>query len=114
MRALLRVEPGQRRIGLEQVRGSAIQPREIGSENGHAPAEAPTPTAAMSSGLSPFFTSRFCTAMWVLEPGAVTPIFQPLRSFGDLYWADAAGIAARLAISAATTPINFISPFLYV
>ena len=36
-----------------------------------------------SSGLSPFFTIRYMTKKLVEEPGAVTPIFSPLRSAND-------------------------------
>ncbi len=52
-----------------------------------APAVAPTPMIATSSGLSPSRASRMLTNMLVDDPGAVTPIFIPLRSFGDLYCA---------------------------
>ena len=63
-----------------------------------APAVAPTPMMDTASGLSPSFASRLDTIMLVLEPGAVTPIFQPLRSFGDLY------CAARLLCTPSTMP----------
>jgi len=44
---------------------------------------APMPTNDASSRLSPCFTIRCCTMKCVLEPGAVTPIFMPLRSAGE-------------------------------
>ncbi len=47
--------------------------------------EAPTPMIATSSGLSPSRASKALTKKLVLDPGAVTPIFSPFRSFGDLY-----------------------------
>ncbi len=50
-----------------------------------APAVAPTPTNAAASGLRPALASRMLTNMLVDEPGAVTPIFMPLRSAGPLY-----------------------------
>ena len=50
-----------------------------------APAVAPTPMIAAASGLRPALASRMLTNMLVDEPGAVTPIFMPLRSAGDLY-----------------------------
>ena len=37
-----------------------------------------------SSGLRPALASTKLATMWVLEPGAVTPIFMPLRSAADL------------------------------
>ena len=46
--------------------------------------EAPTPMIATSSGLRPSPASSALTKKFVLDPGAVTPIFSPLRSFGDL------------------------------
>ena len=46
--------------------------------------EAPTPMMETSSGLSPSRASSALTKKLVLEPGAVTPIFKPLRSLGDL------------------------------
>ena len=52
-----------------------------------APAVAPTPMVATASGLSPAFASRTLTNMLVDEPGAVTPIFMPFKSAGDLYCA---------------------------
>ena len=52
-----------------------------------APAVAPTPMIDTASGLRPSFARRLLTIMFVLEPGAVTPIFQPFMSCGDLYWA---------------------------
>ena len=38
----------------------------------------------ISPPLSPSLASKRKTTRLVLEPGAVTPIFMPLRSFGDL------------------------------
>ena len=49
-----------------------------------APWLAPTPTIATSLGLSPAFASRKLTITLVELPGAVTPIFLPLRSAIDL------------------------------
>ena len=49
-----------------------------------APAEVPTPMIETSFDVSPPLLSRWLTTMCVLEPGALTPIFMPLRSFGDL------------------------------
>ena len=46
--------------------------------------EAPTPMKETSALLIPFLSSRYSTKFCVPEPGAVTPIFMPLRSFGDL------------------------------
>ena len=49
-----------------------------------APAVAPTPMIDTASGGSFAFASRMLTNMLVDEPGAVTPIFMPFRSAGDL------------------------------
>ena len=49
-----------------------------------APAVAPTPTIATESGFNPAFASSTLTNMLVDEPGAVTPIFMPFKSAGDL------------------------------
>ena len=61
-----------------------------------APAPAPTPMIDAASGFRPAFASRMLTNMFVDEPGAVTPIFMPLRSAGDLY-------AAAFALDSART-----------
>ena len=45
---------------------------------------APTPMNEASSGLSPACAIMCSTMKCVLEPGAVTPIFMPLRSAGPL------------------------------
>ena len=42
----------------------------------------PTPMNDASSALRPLRTIMCCTMKCVLEPGAVTPIFMPLRSAG--------------------------------
>ena len=44
---------------------------------------APTRMKDASSGFSPPFTIKYCTKKFVDEPGAVTPIFMPLRSAKD-------------------------------
>ncbi len=49
-----------------------------------ADAALPTPMNDASCGVRPAFASRKLTSMLVEEPGAVTPIFMPLRSAGDL------------------------------
>ena len=49
-----------------------------------APAAVPTPMNDTSSPFNPSFASRCSTIRFVLEPGALTPIFIPLRSLGDL------------------------------
>ena len=48
------------------------------------PADVPTPMIDTSSPLRPSFASRCRTMRFVLDPGALTPIFRPFRSFGDL------------------------------
>jgi len=45
-----------------------------------APCDAPTPTNETSAGFRPFLASTKLAMMLVDEPGAVTPIFLPLRS----------------------------------
>ncbi len=45
-----------------------------------APVPAPTPMMETSDGLSPAFASTKFASTLVDEPGAVTPIFLPLRS----------------------------------
>ena len=45
---------------------------------------APMPMIETSDGFSPPFASRKLTTMLVLDPGALTPTFKPLRSLGDL------------------------------
>jgi len=44
---------------------------------------APMPTNDASSRLRPCVTIKCCAMNCVLEPGAVTPIFMPLRSAGE-------------------------------
>ena len=44
----------------------------------------PVPMNEASSGFSPACAIMYSTMKCVLEPGAVTPIFMPLRSFGLL------------------------------
>ncbi len=48
------------------------------------PDDVPTPMIDTSSPLSPSLASKRKTTRLVLEPGALTPIFMPLRSLGDL------------------------------
>jgi hypothetical protein len=49
-----------------------------------APAPTPTPTIAASLfGSRPPLASSCLTRLWVLEPGALTPIFRPLRSLKE-------------------------------
>ena len=49
-----------------------------------APAPAPTPMMDTSEAFRPCLARKKLTTMLVDEPGAVTPIFLPLRSAGPL------------------------------
>ena len=49
-----------------------------------AEAALPTPMNEASCGVRPSLASRKLTSMLVDDPGAVTPIFMPLRSLGVL------------------------------
>ena len=59
---------------------------------------APTPMIETCVVLRPTFDNSRLSASALDEPGAVTPIFSPTRSFGDLYF------AASSLVSAITTP----------
>src|SRR5260370_22149043 len=65
-----------------------------------AVAPRPTPMTEISEGLRPPVEMKWLRIMWVLEPGAETPTFRPLRSFGDLY-AFALAVAMTIAICGA-------------
>src|SRR6266540_5538850 len=65
-----------------------------------AVAPRPTPMTEISEGLRPPAEMKWFRIMWVLEPGAETPTFRPLRSFGDLY-AFALAVAMPIAICGA-------------